>query len=192
MYPKALTKLIDELKNFPGVGSRTAERFAFRALEWPEEKRQQLAEAFATTGGELSHCDPCGTLIDKAGCPFCQQNRSDTQMCVVATPREVFAIEETGQYRGLYHVLGGTLSPIQGRGPEELRFSTLWPRLASVQEVIIALDSTLEGDTTALYLKRELEKFELTTTRLAFGLPAGCALDLADGGTLSRALSGRA
>jgi recombination protein RecR len=192
MYPKHLNRLIAELKKFPGVGSRSSERFAFQLLNWSEEERQQLANSIATTGANLQHCQCCGSLIDLSACPFCDGPKRDlSRLCIVATAREVFSLEETRQYRGLYHVLGGTLSPLQGRGPDNLRFEQLWPRLSGLDEVIIALDSTLEGDATALYIKKELDKYSISSSRLAFGLPSGCSIEVADEGTLTRALMGR-
>jgi recombination protein RecR len=192
MYPKHLKKLITALKRFPGVGSRSAERFAFHILNWRQEDREFIARLIETTDKHLQHCGCCGSLIDLADCPFCEATSRDSEkICIVATSREVFAIEDTREYKGLYHVLGGTLSPIEGRGPDQLRLAQLWPRLTEIKEVIIALDSTLEGDTTASYIKEKLSDLNIETSRLAFGLPAGCSLEGVDEGTLSRALTGR-
>ncbi len=193
MYPEHLKLLIEQFRRLPGVGSRSAERYAFQLLDWKEEERQTMAEALSATSANLRHCDECGSLIGPEECHLCGERaiRDRTKLCVVSTAKEVFAIEDTAQYKGLYHVLGGTLSPIDGRGPEQLRFAQLWPRLAHVEEVIVALDSTLEGDATALYIRRELEESPVTVSRLAFGLPSGCSLDLVDESTLTRALTGR-
>ncbi len=193
-YPAPLLKLIATLKKFPGVGSRTAERFAFHLLAWPDHQIGELAEAVATAKERIRTCPECHCLMDEKGCDFCDLSRRETHhLCVIAAAKDVFAIEETGTFQGLYHVLGGLLSPLEGRHPQHLNFEGLKRRIETfkVQEVIIALDSTLEGDTTALYLREQLQSCGVRVSRLAFGLPMGSSLDFVDGGTLSRALSGR-
>ena len=194
-YPSHLLKLIDALRKLPGVGYKSAERFAFEMLNWPKEHLSHLADAISTVPGKLTHCQECGCLIDsQIACPFCHSHRAhDHTLCVVGTSREVFAIEETREYKGLYHVLGGLLSPKNGFGAKELKLDKLIKRIKDLQikEVIIALDSTVEGDATSLYLRQELEPLNIQITRLAFGLPMGSALGYVDGGTLARAFSGR-
>ncbi len=191
-YPKFLRQLIDALTALPGVGPRTAERFAFRMLEWPEGRIEELAQVVAAIPDKLGTCETCGCLLDENGCRFCPIDARDPRLlCVVASPKDVFAIEGTGEFRGRYHVLSGLLSPIEGRGVEVLHLGRLKNRLGGVEEAIIALDSTVEGDATALYLKRELESMDIAVSRLAFGLPMGSPLDYVDGGTLARAFSGR-
>lgn len=194
-YPDHLLKLIQVLKRLPGVGNKSAERFAFHLLTWPEEHIQELGQVVTATKNELHQCGECGCLMGNEGCYFCQASsqRDPNIMCVIASPRDVFSIEETQEYRGFYHVLNGLLSPLDRRGPEHLSIPKLKNRLQSLKtkELVIALDSTLEGDATALYLKQELACFPLNISRLAFGLPMGSSLDYVDGGTLARALSGR-
>lgn len=193
-YPDHLLKLIQVLKRLPGVGNKSAERFAFHLLTWPEEKLHELGEAVSTAKKKLQHCPACGCLMGVEGCLFCHASQRDSNiMCVIASPRDVFSIEETQEYKGLYHVLGGVLSPLERRGPEHLSIGKLKERLIKlkVNEVVIALDSTLEGDATALFLKQELANFPVQISRLAFGLPMGSSLDYVDGGTLARALAAR-
>jgi len=193
-YPHHLTKVIDVLKRLPGVGNRSAERFAFQMLNWKEEHLREMATIVQDIPSKLKHCSDCGCLIGEESCPFCDEARRETGMvCVIASPRDAFAIEETREYKGLYHVLGGLLSPLEGFGPDKLKTHRLLHRIRTlhVREVVIALDSTLEGDATALFLKRELETTGIPISRLAFGLPMGSALDYVDGGTLARALSAR-
>jgi recombination protein RecR len=193
-YPEHLLKLIQVLKRLPGVGNKSAERFAFHLLTWSEEQLRELGTVVSETKDKLQHCQLCGCLMGIDDCLFCHTPQRDSSvMCVIASPRDVFAIEETREYDGLYHVLGGVLSPLERKGPELLSISKLKERLIALQvkEVVIALDSTLEGDATALFLKQELEHFSVQISRLAFGLPMGSSLDYVDGGTLARALAGR-
>ena len=193
-YPTHLLKLIQMLKHFPGVGNKSAERFAFHLITWPNEQLQELSEILRTTKEKLNHCPQCGCLMNETICTYCDLSKRDTQMmCVLASPKEVFSIESTREYKGLYHVLGGVLSPLENRGPEHLFLQKLKDRILSlgVKEVVIALDSTLEGDATALFLKQELAGYPVQVSRLAFGLPLGSSLDYVDGGTLARALLGR-
>jgi recombination protein RecR len=192
-YPDHLLKLIAVFKKLPGIGSKSAERFAFHLLEWPEEKLREMGCLIEATKKNLNNCPECGCLIER-GCPFCQnKERDSTLICVVGSSKDVFLIEQTREFHGLYHVLGGLLAPLQGHSPSRHAIERLKERISrlGVKEMILALDSTLEGDATALYLKRELELFALTTTRLALGLPMGSSLDYIDGGTLARALCGR-
>jgi recombination protein RecR len=193
-YPSHLVKVIEVLKRLPGVGSRSAERFAFQFLTWKAEHLAEMAHILKDIPQKLRHCLECGCLIDEGTCPFCDDSRRQAgTLCIIAFSRDVFAIEETREYRGFYHVLGGLLSPLEGIGPEKLQLAKLKHRLLSLhlQEVVIALDSTLEGDATAYYLKQELEPLGVHISRLAFGLPMGSSLDYVDGGTLARAFSAR-
>lgn len=193
-YPIHLLKLIDALKKLPGVGTKSAERFAFEMIGWPREKLHEISDIIRAAPEQLKYCRECGCLSDDTLCTFCQpnSNRANT-LCIVAMPRDVFAIESTHEYKGLYHVLGALLSPMDRIGPDHIDIGLLKRRIASrqVREIIIALDSTLEGDATSLYLKQELGPLNLSISRLAFGLPMGSSLDYVDGGTLARALSAR-
>jgi len=191
-YPEQLLKLIALFKKFPGIGTRSAERFAFALLDWPDAKIQEMAQLLSQTHEKIQNCSDCGALIEKLPCHFCT-NRENTVLCIVRSPKDIFLIEETREYRGLYHVIGQLLSPILNQAPEPACIQRLKDRLASfgTKEVIVALDSTLEGDATALYLKRELRSLDVSVSKLALGLPMGSSLDFIDGGTLGRALTGR-
>ena len=191
-YPKDLITLIAHLKKFPGVGKKTAERFAFQLLEWDGQELHDLAEKLSTLKERVQACSECGCLMEEVTCAFCNSDRRDRQvMCVTASPRDVYALEETGNFRGVYHVLGALLSPLDGKTPDCLNLPHLEERIKSlnVQELILALDSTLEGDATALFLKEQFPHIHVS--RLALGLPLGSSLDFVDEGTLSQALAGR-
>ena len=193
-YPEHLLKLINVLKKLPGVGQKSAERFAFHLINWPQSHLYELGDIVLNVKERLKHCPECGCLMGDEPCIFCDLNRRDSHViCIIATSRDAFSIEETHEYRGLYHVLGGLLSPLEKKGPELLSIEKLKERLIKLQikEVIIALDSTLEGDATSLYLKQELATLPVQISRLAFGLPMGSSLDYVDGGTLARAFIGR-
>lgn len=192
-YPEHLEKLIAVLRRLPGVGTRSAERYAFHMLSWKEGELKEMAQVVEGIPEKLKTCAVCGCLGDGATCRFCVEGPVE-MLCVIAEPRDAFSVASTGEFRGAYHVLGGVLSPIHGRGPECLRLEPLKTRIKAlgVKEVVIALDSTLEGDTTALYLKKELEPYDIRISRLALGLPMGSSLDYVDGSTLARALTGRA
>lgn len=193
-YPPHLIKLIHVLKKFPGVGNKSAERFAFHLLDWNHDELCEMAEIMREVHTQLKCCAECGCLSGLEKCIFCDNTRRPTDtICVIATPRDAFAIEETHEYKGLYHVLGGVLSPMEGKGPNSLSIPKLKERIQTlkIKEIVIALDSTLEGDATALYLKQELDILNISISRLAFGLPMGSSLDYIDGGTLARAFSGR-
>lgn len=193
-YPPHLLKLIDVLKRLPGVGIKSAERYAFQLLTWPQKQLEELADVVKEIPAKLKHCSNCGCLTEDQNCLFCVAPRIHSKhLCVIASAKDAFAIEATREYKGLYHVLGGVLSPMEGFNADRLSIDKLKKRIKEYQilEVVIALDSTLEGDATSLYLKRELEPLGVQITRLAFGLPMGSSLDYVDGGTLARALTGR-
>lgn len=193
-YPEPLLKLMGLLRRLPGVGAKTAERYAFELLTWSEGHLDQLGGSLSSLRSQVKSCDQCGALLGEEPCTFCDPQRRTAQVvCIVGSPKDLYALEETGEYRGFYHVLDGLLSPLQERGPEVLHLDKLKQRVSDlqIQEAILALDSTLEGDATALYLKDQLETMEITVSRLAFGLPMGSPLEYVDGGTLRRALVGR-
>lgn len=191
-YPETLNSLISHLKKLPGVGTRTAERFAFELLRWTPEELQEIGGLFCEVPKKIIPCPICGCLTQENSCRFCE-NRDTTSLCILSSPRDAYAIEETHVYRGLYHVIEHLLSPLDGRHTAALRLDRIEQRLAThpIKEVILAFDSTLEGDTTALYLKQQLAKYPISISRLAFGLSVGSTLEYTDSGTLSRALSGR-
>lgn len=193
-YPSQILTLIAYLKKLPGVGRKTAERFAFYLLEWTDEDLIKFSSQLKELKEKVVPCEECGCLKDAEKCPFCMStNRDPSSLCLVSSPRDVYALEETRAFKGLYHVIGGLLSPLEGRNIEHLHLEKLEKRLAkhSIDEVIIAFDSTLEGDATALFLKEKLDKLGIKTTRLAFGLPMGSSLDFVDFGTLEKAFTGR-
>ncbi len=189
-YPEHLLELINLFKKFPGIGAKSAERFAFEVIEWPEEKLIAMSEVLRDSKKKLIRCSDCGALIEQE-CSFC--TRDENQLCIVASAKDIFLMEQTRSYQGPYHVLGALLSPIHGMIPSTGVIEKLKTRVQerNINEVIIALDSTLEGDATALYLKKELAPFGIKTSRLAFGIPMGSSLDYIDEGTLSRAFEGR-
>lgn len=193
-YPKHLLQLIESLKRLPGVGNKTAERFAFQMLDWTPQQLEQTSELIRDIPHKLKQCDQCGCLMGEKYCYFCVPARyQQGMMCIISSPKDVYAIEETHQFRGIYQVLGTLISPLEGKGPEMLPMKQIKERIQKhqVNEVVIALDSTLEGDTTSLYLKKELDPLSIAISRLALGLPMGSSLDYVDGGTLARAFSGR-
>ncbi len=193
-YPEDLQILISYLKKLPGVGARTAERFAFELLAWQTGDLISFAEQAATIQEKIPPCSVCGCLTQAGACLFCSSlSRDCTSLCILATARDVYAIEQTRAFSGLYHVVEHLLSPLDGRHASELNTERIKQRLLQhdVKEVVLAFDSTLEGDATALYLKEQLQPMQIKTTRLAFGMPVGSSLDHIDGGTLTRALSGR-
>jgi recombination protein RecR len=191
-FPEDLLALVAHLKKLPGVGTRTAERFAFEFLNWEPSTLKTLAETLQNLHEKVPPCPTCGCLADRGICRFCL-NRDTSSLCILASARDAYAVEETGNYRGLYHVIEHLLSPLDGRHANTLRLDRIEKRIEqhAITEVIIAFDSTLEGDTTALYLKNHLARTNLSISRLAFGLPVGSSLEYIDGGTLARALSGR-
>ena len=194
MYEGIIGDLIDELGKLPGVGPKSAQRIAFFILQSPTYDPSRLAEVLATIRQSVSFCDTCGMIAAGQTCSYCSDaRRDDSIVCVVEEPKDVIAIERTREFRGRYHVLGGSLSPMDGIGPDDLRIRELLGRLASgqVTEVILAMDPNLEGEATASYLSRLLIQPGLVVTRLASGLPVGGDLEYADEITLSRAFAGR-
>lgn len=193
-FPPHLIKLIEFLKKLPGVGKKSAERYAFHIIQWQQQELSEFAGALASSREKLPFCTECGCLTQEQICPFCDlQARSTEIICIVSHFKDVFALEETHEYKGLYHVLGGLLSPLEGKNPELLNIPSLRQRIQNldIKEAVIAIDATLEGDATALYLKKELEGLGIHVSRLALGLPMGSSLDYVDGGTLARAFAGR-
>ncbi|MGQ9487906.1 MAG: recombination mediator RecR [Armatimonadota bacterium] len=193
-YAKPLAKLIRELEKMPGVGPKSAQRMAFHVLRMPEEEARALAEAILEVKERITTCKQCFNFTDEEICPICRDPSRDTSvLCVVAEVRDLMAIERTQEYRGLYHVLQGVISPMDGVGAEQLRVRELLQRLQSrqVEEVIIAMNPTIEGDATALYLSRLIKPLGIRVTQLAHGMPVGGDLDYADQATLISALEWR-
>jgi len=191
-YPPSLVALIRELSRLPGIGPKSAQRLAFHLFEQPREDIERLAGALLAAKRELHTCPVCFNITDADRCDVCiDPARDQGLICVVEEPGDVIAIERSGEYRGLYHVLHGVLSPMNGVGPEQLHIRPLLPRVGPEQEVILATGTTVEGDATALYLQRLLEPLGAVVSRIAYGLPVGGALEYADEVTLGRALAGR-
>ncbi len=186
--------LIEEFSKLPGIGVKTAQRLTFFILRSPADQARRLAEAILRVKEDIIYCSRCFNITETDPCPTCSNpNRDQESICVVEEPLDVIALEKTGVYKGLYHVLHGALSPVEGIGPKDLRITELLQRVAgsTVREVILATNPSLEGEYTAFYLKRELQPFNVRITALARGLPVGGDVEYADEGTLSRALEGR-
>jgi len=194
VYEGIVQDLIDEFGRLPGIGPKSAQRIAFHILQTETFDTTRLAELLIDVKTKVRFCDICGNVTEQETCSICRDpRRSPATICVVEEAKDVQAIERTREFRGLYHVLGGAISPIDGIGPDDLRIRQLVQRLAddTVQEVIIATDPNLEGEATATYLSRMLSPFGLRVTRLASGLPVGGDLEYADEVTLGRAFEGR-
>lgn len=194
MYPPSLQTLIEQFRRLPGVGEKTAERYALMIAEQPEEDVRQFSEALINVKTKLHRCPVCGNLTDGEECDVCKDRDRDRALIfVVQSPRDVTAMERTGEYQGLYHVLNGLISSSKGILPEDLNIDQLVERAKQAREVIIATSATMDGETTAMYLDRLLKKEcpDLLVTRIAHGLPAGGMLDYADEITLSHALADR-
>lgn len=191
-YPPSLVALIRELSRLPGIGPKSAQRLAFHLFEQPREDIERLSRALLEAKRDLHTCPVCFNITDADRCDVCSDPTRDQDLiCVVEEPGDVIAIERSGEYRGLYHVLHGVLSPMNGVGPDKLHIRPLLPRVQAGQEVILATGTTVEGDATALYLQRLLEPLGAVVSRIAYGLPVGGALEYADEVTLGRAMAGR-
>lgn len=196
ILPKALTDLVDELGKLPGVGPRTAERYAYYLLRSDAHISSKLADSIDSLHGQVGHCPITFALIEKdqeASPLYTDPSRNKKLIAVVEEPLDVVALERTGQFRGTYHVLGGAISPIDGIGPEQLHIDELLQRIDQdeVEEIILATNASVEGESTALYLQRQIGDRDVRVTRLARGLPVGVDLEYADQITLGHALEGR-
>ncbi len=194
MYDGIIQDLIDEFGRLPGIGPKSAQRIAFHILQTPSFDVSRLAQLLSELRERVRFCEICGNVSEQTQCSICRDPRRDrTFICVVEDAKDVSAIERTREFRGLYHVLGGSISPMAGIGPDDLRIAHLMQRLAdgTVTEVILATNPNLEGEATATYLSRLLHTLEIRVTRLASGLPVGGDLEYADEVTLGRAFEGR-
>lgn len=194
--PKSVQNLIDELSELPGFGPKTAERLAFYLLKVSSEKVQSLAQAISSLKEKITTCQVCYNLAERSPCSICSDEKRDkSQICVVEEPLDVVALEKAHVYSGLYHVLGGAISPTEGIGPENLKIKELISRLeknkGKLKEIILATNPDLEGEATAMYLAKLAHPYNIKITRLARGLPTGANLEYADEITLQRALEGR-
>lgn len=194
MYEGVIQDLIDELGRLPGVGPKSAQRIAFHLIESETEVATRLAEVLVEAKEKVRFCELCGNISQEQRCSICSDPRRDLGLiCVVEESKDIAAIERTREFRGLYHVLGGAISPIAGIGPDQLRIKDLMKRLADpgIREVILATNPNLEGEATATYLSRMLGSMQINVTKLASGLPVGGDLEYADDMTLGRAFEGR-
>ena len=191
MYPKSLEKLIDSFKMLPGVGQKTAERYALSLLDTPKDDVEEFSHALMDLKQSIKYCKTCFNLSDNDVCDICRDSKRDFDViCVVSNPKEVFSIEKSGTYNGVYHVLGGLISTQKGILPDQLNIDSLEARSKDAKEVILALNASVEGELTSLYLAKRLAS-TTNVTRLAFGLPIGGQLDYADDMTLMKAFEGR-
>lgn len=192
--PRPVRKLIESFERLPGIGPKTAQRLTFYLLHTPQKQLDEFSESLATLKKNTVLCSICFNVAEKDPCPICSsQNRNKLAICVVEQPLDVLALEKTGEYKGVYHVLHGAISPLDNIGPDELHIHELLPRLknSGVKEVILATNPNMEGEATAMYVAKLIKPLEIKTTRLAHGLPVGADLEYADEVTLSRAIEGR-
>ncbi|MBU0713324.1 recombination mediator RecR [bacterium] len=190
--PTSLQTLIDQLSRFPGVGKKSAQRLAFFILKNTREDAVAMAKAIIDVKDRISECSQCHNIAENDPCTICGDAKRDhSTICIVQDAMDVLAIEKTGRYRGLYHVLGGVLSPLNGIGPNDLHIDDLMPRLDGINEVIFAINPTRDGETTSLYLSKLLKARGVRISRIAQGLPMGIDLEFADELTLTKALEGR-
>ena len=194
-YPRALNKLINELSKLPGIGGKTAQRLAFHILSLSDREAEALAEAIVSAKKNLRYCSECGNLTDQDKCLICSDaTRDRSVICVVETPQDVVAMERIREYKGLYHVLHGAISPAEGIGPNDINLKSLITRLQAsdeVKEIIIATNPNIEGEATAMYISRLLKPAGIKVTRIAHGIPVGGDLEYADEVTLLKAMEGR-
>ncbi len=193
-YPQPVNDLIEEFKKMPGIGPKSAQRLAFYILGITEEEIESLRTALSKIKNGVKYCSLCYNLTVSDPCPICSdQNRSKKVVCVVSDPKDLIAIERTHEYKGVYHVLGGVISPLDGIGPDNLRIKELIRRLKNgTEEVILALNPTTESETTVFYLTKLIKPLGIKLTRIAYGLPIGCDMDFADEATILKSLEGRA
>jgi len=193
-YTLPLARLIEEFQKLPGIGPKSAQRLAFHVLKQSHDDVRTFSEALLDARDKIGYCQRCYNLSAQSVCELCiQPNRKQATLCIVAEPKDLYALERTNEFKGLYHVLQGLISPLEGIGPEDLKIKELVNRLADpgVEEVILALPPSIEGDTTSLYMSRLIKPLGIKLTRIAFGLPVGADLEYADSMTITRALQGR-
>ncbi len=189
----SLEQLVEEFAQFPGIGRKSAHRLAMYILKLPKEEVLQLSQALVNVKEKVKYCSSCWNFTETDPCIICSSEKRDRNtICIVEEPNDVIALEKTNEYRGLYHVLGGSLSPLDGIGPEDLKIKELLTRVnGELNEVILALNPNIEGEATTIYLTRLIKPLGIKVTRLARGIPIGGDLEYADEATLSRALEGR-
>tara|TARA_B110001454_G_C12669731_1_gene413206 strand:+ start:530 stop:1123 length:594 start_codon:yes stop_codon:yes gene_type:complete len=191
-YPQSVERLISEFAKFPGIGKKTAQRMAFHILMSNNEHSAHLAQAVMDVKTKILLCSACGGITEDDPCHICSDPRRDKNLiCIVEDPADIYAFERMGIFRGLYHVLGGVISPLDGIGPDSLTIDRLLTRIQEGMEIILATNASIEGDTTALYLGKILDKKGVEVTRLARGIPVGGELEYIDEATLQKAIEGR-
>ncbi|MCK8824511.1 recombination mediator RecR [Fuchsiella alkaliacetigena] len=193
-YAQPIAKLIGQLTKLPGIGPKTAQRLAFYILDSTQEEVEELALTIKDVKDNINYCSVCNNFSAEEVCSICKDETRDTNtICIVENSKDIVAMERTGEYKGVYHVLHGSISPMEGRGPDDIRLNSLLSRIKekNIEEVILATDPNVEGEATAMYIVRLLEPFEITISRIAHGLPVGGDLEYADEVTLSKALEGR-
>jgi len=195
VMPKAIEELIVEFMKFPGIGRKTAERYALYVINnFSVENAEIFGNTIKNIKKSIHNCPSCGLITDKELCQICEnENRDKSLLMIVESSKDVFSIEKSGEYKGYYHVLNGVISPMDGKGPDDINLATLWPRVSNteVKEIIIATSSTQEGETTALYIKRVLKDLDIIVSRIGYGVPVGLNLEYADDLTLSKAIENR-
>ncbi len=192
-YPIAIEKLIEEFAKLPGIGGKTAQRLTLHVLNLPREEVEDFANALIKARGTIKYCSICGNFTDKDPCSICSNpNRDRSTICVVEQPKDIMTMEKVREFNGLYHVLHGTISPMSGRGPEDIKLKELITRInGEPKEIIVATNPNIEGEATAMYISKILKPFGIKVTRIAHGVPVGGDLEYADEVTLSKALEGR-
>lgn len=192
-YPIAIEKLIEEFAKLPSIGQKTAQRLTLHVLNLPEDEVKGFAQALVKARGTIRYCSICGNFTDSDPCAICgNPSRDNSIICVVEQPKDIMTIEKVKEFNGVYHVLHGNLSPMQGRGPQDIRIRELVSRMKEeVKEVIIATNPNIEGEATAMYIAKILKPLDVKVTRIAAGIPVGGDLEYADEVTLSKALEGR-
>ncbi|WP_027626458.1 recombination mediator RecR [Clostridium lundense] len=192
-YPVAIEKLIEEFAKLPGIGHKTAQRLTLYVLNLPKDEVDEFASALVKARGTIKYCSICGNFTDKDPCAVCSNpNRDKSTICVVEQPKDIIAMEKVREYNGMYHVLHGTISPMAGRGPDDIKLRELVSRInGEVREVIVATNPNVEGEATAMYISKILKPLGAKVTRIAHGIPVGGDLEYADEVTLSKALEGR-
>ena len=192
--PAPLQELVDQFKKLPGIGAKSAQRLAFHVLRTPREDAERLCQAIHEVKDRVTYCSVCNSITDVDPCSYCGDERRDHRViCVVEEPQNVHGVDKSGSFKGMYHVLMGALSPLQGVGPDDLKIKGLLARIAAhtVDEVILATSPTVEGEATAIYLARLLKPLGVRVTRIATGIPVGSDIEYADDLTMGKALEGR-
>jgi recombination protein RecR len=192
-YPIAIEKLIEEFAKLPGIGHKTAQRLTLHVLNLPREEVREFAEALIEARGTIRYCSVCGNFTDSETCAICSNpNRDTSTICVVEQPKDIMSMEKIREYNGVYHVLHGVISPMSGKGPDDIRLKELVRRInEDIKEIIVATNPNVEGEATAMYISKILKPLGVKVTRIAHGIPVGGDLEYADEVTLSKALEGR-